>query len=107
MGNLSNRAIHSIFGCPTELETIVIEFSSTPSVTELKANSIYRFAATEDCLIDLDSDGSVTAVTADGVLVFAGVPEMFSTTSDNKILAVLSSGTDGNLHVTRMITRAV
>ena len=105
MGNLSNRAIHSIFGCPSEAETTVVEFSATPAVVELMANQIYRFAATEDCFIDLDESGSVTTVTADGVLVFAGVPEMFSTTGKNVFLAVLSNGTDGDLHVTRMITR--
>jgi len=106
MGNMSNRAIHTIFGCPTELKTTVVEFSSTPAIVELLPNEIYRFAATEDCFIDLDTDGSSTTVTADGVLIFTGVPEMFSTTSNNVFLAVLSNGTDGDLHVTRMITRA-
>lgn len=105
MGNLSNRAIHTIFGCPTELETDVVEFSDTPAILELMPNQIYRLAPTEDCLIDLDGNGSSTAVTVDGVLLFGGVPEMFSTTKANYFLAVLRKSTDGDLHITRMITR--
>jgi hypothetical protein len=105
MGNLSNRAIHEVFGCPTEAKTIVIEFSSSAEVVALEPNSLYRFAATEDCYIDLDSSGSVTAVTSDGVLIFGGVPEVFSTTGANYILAVIRKSADGDLHVTKMLNR--
>jgi len=105
MGNLSNRSIHSVFGCPTQAETTVIEFSDSATVVELMPNEVYRFTATQDCYIDLDESGSVTAVDADGVLVFGNVPEMFSTTGKNYFLAVIRKSADGDLHVTRMLTR--
>lgn len=105
MGNLSNRAIHSIFGCPTEAETDVIDFDDGVDVVELEANSVYRFAATEDCLITFGDNASVATVTEDGVLVFAGVPEMFSTTGSKVFLSVTRLSTSGALHLTRMITR--
>jgi hypothetical protein len=106
MGNLSNRAIHTIFGCPTQVETTTIDFTGTATVVELMPNEIYRFAADEDCYIDLDGSGSVTAVDPDGVLIFGGVPEMFSTTGANYFLAVIRKDTSGELCITRMITRA-
>ena len=106
MGNLSNRSIHEVFGCPTEDETVVVEFSDSASAAlTLEANTTYRLAATEDVYINFGDNPSTAVVTADGVLVFGGVPEVFCTTGKNIYLTALRVDTDGDLHVTKMITR--
>lgn len=105
MGNLSNRAIHEVFGCPSEDNTVVLEFTTSAVSTQLAANNLYRFAATEDCYITINSDASGSPATADGVLVFAGVPEIFSTTGKNVYVSALRKDADGDLHITKMITR--
>jgi len=104
MGNLSNRAIHEVFGCPTEIETEKVSFTSSATYQTLEANSVYRLAATEDCFITFKQNVG-DSVTTSGVLIFGGVPEMFSTTGKMVKLGVLRVSADGDLHVTKMITR--
>lgn len=110
MGNLSNRAIHSIFGCPTEDNTRVITVTAADSGVSMETefpgqsgNEIYRLIATEDCHVTVNS-GTIAATTG-APLLAAGVPEMFSTTGKHVTIRAIRVDTDGSLYITKMITR--
>lgn len=106
MGNLSNRAIHQVFGCPSADNTTIVEFTNTTStIVELEPNELYRFASTEDCYINIGTDELYTSADSDSVPMFAGVPEIFSTTGAYIYLAVIRAIADGELSVTKMLTR--
>jgi len=103
MGNLSNRAIHSIFGCPTEGETIKIDVVSTSSGVQLDTNQIYRVVSEDDCYITFGT--SADSATDAGVLLIGAIPEMFSTTGKEDYIHAIRKNIDTELYVTKMKTR--
>lgn len=108
MGNLSNRSIHSVFGCPNSSFTEQINIVGASGYLELEPNDMYRVTTTTDCFISLDTAQSELG-SASGVRMFPCVPEVFSTTGNLIHLNTLqdpSAGT-GTMLVTRMLTRGV
>lgn len=108
MSSLSNRALHSIFGCPNSSETTQIPTVGASGYLQLDENEIYRFTCTADCFITIDSASGVLG-SASGVRLFPSIPEMFATTKDNVHLNTLQDtvgGADtGFITVTKMLTR--
>ena len=108
MSNMSNRALHSIFGCPNASETYQIDAIGASGHQTLEQNEIYRFTCTTDCYISIDTAlGELGS--ASGVRLFPSIPEMFATTGSNVYLNTLqdeNAGT-GKITVTKMLTRGV
>jgi hypothetical protein len=110
MGNLSNRSIHSVFGCPNASETTTIDIIGASGYMELEANEMYRITTTTDCFMSMDSASGVLAE-ASGVRMFPVVPEVFSTTGKlyhlNTVQDVTGGASTGKMTVTKMLTRGV
>ena len=110
MGNLTDRSVHSIFGCANSSNTEVINIVGASGTLELERNEIYRITTTTDCFISLDASPSGLITGASGVRVFPCVPEMFSTTGKFIHLNTLQDSDGGALTgkmtVTKMLTRS-
>ena len=106
MSNLSDRTIHSIFGCLNEgFSDRVPIGTGTPSALTLVPNELYRLISSEDVHVSISGTGEA-AISVDAPYMSADIPEMFSSTGDKVQLRALAmtAGT-GDLYVTRMITR--
>jgi hypothetical protein len=91
-------------GCLTADNNTVVEFTDTTSaIVELEENTVYRFAADQDCYFNIGADAVYTAADADSVILFKGIPEVVKTTKAYKYLSVIRVTDDGDLHVTKFI----
>ncbi len=100
MSSKADRTIVQALGVPST-DTTKVSFTAATTSGTLDANSTYRLAATEDCYVRLGKAGDEEVDTSD-MLVFAGVPEIFQTSTNETSLGVLRKDSNGALHATRM-----
>lgn len=111
MSGKLEKTLNQTFGCPTEYATTQIDFTATAASGQLFANEVYRLAPSEDCYISFIKVGGAVPSAADanatssGVLMFGGVPEVFSTTDRETYVSVVRKTTNGELVITRLKTR--
>jgi hypothetical protein len=105
MSGKLEKTLGNTFGCPTEGNTTQIDFSGTSASGVLDANEMYRVAASEDCYISFITDENPAQATSAGVLMFGGVPEVFTTTSKETLISVIRKSTNGELVVTKLKSR--
>lgn len=97
--------MQNLYSCPTADNNTVVEFDdSTSTIVELQENTVYRFAADQDCYFNIGTDAIYTVADADSPILFKGVPEVFKTTGAYKYLAVIRVTNDGDLHVTELLS---
>jgi hypothetical protein len=101
MAPKSERLITEALGFP--LNSVNLDFTDTTVSGVFEPNSTYRLAATEDCYVSLTDAGG--DADADDMLIFAGIPETFVTLTNGVQLNVIRKTTNGELNVTRMVSR--
>lgn len=101
MAPKSERLITEALGHPLETENI--DFSSTSVSGVMDSNSTYRVIASEDCYVNFSTWGE--AADAEDMLMMAGLPETFVTLSNGTVINVIRKDTDGEISVTRMVSR--
>jgi len=105
MASKSERLISEALGHPqSAFRNERVGFTSTASGIELASNTTYRVAANQDCFLHMSSGSNDIATDKDTPL-FAGLPEVFTTTAGVNYANMISNGTDGTVWFTRMSSR--
>lgn len=115
MSNRTNTQIEESLGFPASgvnLAPLVLSVSNSTASGVLSANTTYRLAATEDLHFFLhgnsfpDGGGQDNrAASTSDTLLFGGVPEVFTTDTNNTVISAIRASADGTLICTPMKTR--
>lgn len=93
--------LQQVFGVP--IHTTQLAFTSGASVSGvMDRNSVYRIVATEDARVQAIRPGTDPQVTTSGMLLVAGVPEVFGTDEDYRAFSVRGDTASGNLNITKL-----
>lgn len=108
MSAKSDSTISEALGVPITDDVYAsgINFSSAATSGYLEPNSMYRFAPSEDCYIQITQSGQHDADTND-TLMFGGLPEVFSTTGNRIQINVIRKSADGVLSITKLLKRGL
>ena len=107
MSGKLEKTLNSVFGCPTESNTTQIDFTGTAASGVLEANQNYRLVSDQDCYISFIKPGPDAQATTAGVLMTAGIPEVFTTTERETAVSVIRKTSSGELVITKLKTRGV
>lgn len=100
MSSQADRTLVQALGRPGEV--VSVSFISTIASGLVDGDSVYRFAATEDCYFYLSSGIAGGAADSTDTLLFGGLPEIFQCSTLDTCVVVTRKDTDGTLNITKM-----